>query len=367
MKVQLPRKTLAESLAKIVAIADGRNNREILNNFSMSAGNGIITLAATDYENDIIVQTDANIYSSGKFCVNAKRLHDAVKNMNGEMIEMFADKSHAKFKSGTSEITLPTIEVGLYPVVEREETLENILFLPTRTFFRSVEQTLFAASINESRRNLMGICLVVKQGRVELIATDGHRLAKVCPEIDEPLLDTEAIIPRKSLLELLKSEELFGNFIEIQFDERVMQFVGGQIIIKTRLIEGKFPNCDPIIPKDNSLLLEVNREHLVNSLRIVSSISNEKLRPVKLTIENSKLRLESEKAEHGQVRDELDVSYSGDALQIGFNCRYLLDALSVMTSENIQMEFKSAMSPSLIRQAGDASFLSVLMPLRIEW
>jgi DNA polymerase-3 subunit beta len=164
-----------------------------------------------------------------------------------------------------------------------------------------------------------------------------------------------------------RSVELFGDTVQVSFNDRVMQFMGNDLAYKTRLIEGKFPNCDPIIPKDNTLVATVDRERLVSSLKIVSSISTEKLRPVKLTLSSGKLRVESEKAEYGEVSDELDAEYSGEDFQIGFNSRYLLDTLGVMSTAQVRMEFKNPMSPSVVREEADGSFLSVIMPLRIEW
>ena len=133
------------------------------------------------------------------------------------------------------------------------------------------------------------------------------------------------------------------------------------------MIEGKFPNCDPIIPKDNNLIVEVKREGFINALRIVSSISSEKLRPIKLIISSGILRLESEKAEYGEVVDEIEAFYEGEAFQIGFNAKYLLDVLNVIDSEDIILECKNSMSPTIIKSATDESFLSVIMPLRVEW
>ena len=142
---------------------------------------------------------------------------------------------------------------------------------------------------------------------------------------------------------------------------------GSAIVFKTRLIEGKFPNCDPIIPKDNTLEIIVDRERFISSLRIVSSISTEKLRPSKLIISPGTLKLESEKADYGEVVDEIEIEYEGESFQIGFNSRYLLDVMSVLESKNVKLECKNSMSPTIIKSPDDESFLSVIMPLRVEW
>ena len=242
--------------------------------------------------------------------------------------------------------------------------------MPVKDLKRGIDMTLFAAQTNESRRNLMGVNLTTPEtGKVRWLATDGHRLAQVLSETEGTSFSQvqDAIIPRKTLSEVSRSAELFGDTVQVSFDDRVMQFMGNNLTYKTRLIEGKFPNCDPIIPKDNTLVTTVDRECLISSLKIVSSISTEKLRPVKLTLSSGKLRVESEKAEYGEVSDELDAQYSGEDFQIGFNSRYLLATLGVMSTSQVCMEFKNPMSPSVVREEADGSFLSVIMPLRIEW
>ena len=216
----------------------------------------------------------------------------------------------------------------------------------------------------------MGVCLSSNGGhKTRWLSTDGHRLAQIIKTLDSVTFDSEkeVIIPRKALTEVRRVVELFGENVNITFDERVMQFSGGSIMFKTRLIEGKFPNCDPIIPKDSSLEMIVNREQFINSLRIVSSISSEKLRPVKLIISSGNLKLESEKADYGEVIDEIEIEYEGESFEIGFNSRYLLDVLSVLETKNVKLECKNSMSPTIIKSPEDESFLSVIMPLRVEW
>ena len=169
------------------------------------------------------------------------------------------------------------------------------------------------------------------------------------------------------MTEVRRTADVFGKRLNISFDSRVMQFSGGEITYKTRLIEGKFPNCDPIIPKDNNLEILVDREIFTNSLRIVSSISMEKLRPVKMIFSHGLLRLESEKADYGEVIDEIEAVYEGENFQIGFNSRYLLDVLGVIESDKVLLNCKNSMSPTIIKSTSDESFLSVIMPLRVEW
>ena len=375
MDILIKTSVLRDALQNVIAVIDKSLAKPILSNFLIKTleAEGDETQAeftATDYELSLIERHSVEVREEGSICVNARKMYDIVREFSGEMVHIQStEQLWVNVTCGSSELRLPTVEVGLYPQTEIEDLPEK-LSIPVEDLKRGIDMTLFAAQTNESRRNLMGVNLTTPEtGKVRWLATDGHRLAQVLSETESTSFSQvqEVIIPRKALSEVRRSVELFGDTVQVSFDDRVMQFMGNDLAYKTRLIEGKFPNCDPIIPKDNTLVATVDRERLVSSLKIVSSISTEKLRPVKLTLSSGKLRVESEKAEYGEVSDELDAEYSGEDFQIGFNSRYLLDTLGVMSTAQVRMEFKNPMSPSVVREEADGSFLSVIMPLRIEW
>ena len=376
MEILIQQEVLRSALQNIISIIDKSASKPILSNFllrTVSGENGDhneAEFSATDYEISIIEHFPAEVIQAGSICVNAKKVYDICREFQGNDIRIRSTEQHwVHITSGASEMRLPLVEVGLYPQTELEQLSES-LALPAQDLKQCIDMTLFASQTNESRKNLMGVNLSSKEGNLtRWLATDGHRLAQVLKGVESASFESvsNVIIPRKALGEIRKAIELFGEEVTISFDDRVMQFVGSQVSFKTRLIEGKFPNCDPIIPKDNHLVAIVDRERLVSALRIVSSISYEKLKPVKLTLTEGKLRLESEKAEYGEVSDEMEADYSGEDFQVGFNSRYLLDALGVIQTERVKLECKNPMSPSVIRAADDEEYLAVIMPLRIEW
>jgi len=329
-----------------------------------------VEFSSTDYELSLVEQVEAEITEPGSICVNAKKVFDIVKELQGEDVKIRStEQLWIHITCGSSEMRLPSVEVGLYPQTVLEDLPQSVT-ISVDDLKQCIDMTLFAAITNESRRNLMRVCLSsTSDQQTRWLSTDGHRLAQILKSVDDLNFseDKEVIVPRKALTEVRRTADLFGQTVVISFDERVMQFTGGRISFKTRLIEGKFPNCDPIIPKDNTMEIIVNRESFINSLRIVSSISSEKLRPVKLLISQGVLKLESEKADYGEVVDEIEIGYEGDPFQIGFNSRYLLDVLIVIESEDIKLECKNSMSPTIIKSTVDESFLSVIMPLRVEW
>ena len=375
MDILIKTEILISALQNVISVIDKSFTKPILSNFMIQTlenegEQGMVEFSATDYELSIIERIPAQIKTSGSICINAKRVFDITREFRAEEIHIRStEQLWVQITCGASELRLPSVEVGLYPQPKIEE-LNQQLKISALDLAQCIDLTLFASQTNESRRNLMGVALsMTEDQRTRWQATDGHRLAQVIQPVEEMNFGevTEIILPRKALMEIRKVCDLMGEMVDITFDERVAQFSGNRIHFKTRLIEGKFPNCDPIIPKDNDLRATIHRENLIHSLRIISAISTEKLRPVKLNLEANQLKLESEKTEFGEASDEFTVNYDGKPFEIGFNTRYLLDVLNVMKSEEIQMEFKNSMSPSVIREPNNDIFLSVLMPLRTEW
>lgn len=375
MEINLKREAFSSTLQNINSVVDKStsSNKPILSNFVIRTMDGEVSkveFSSTDYELSLVEQVEAEITEPGSICVNAKKVFDIVKELQGEDVKIRStEQLWIHITCGSSEMRLPSVEVGLYPQTVLEDLPQSVT-ISVDDLKQCIDMTLFAAITNESRRNLMGVCLSsTSDQQTRWLSTDGHRLAQILKSVDDLNFseDKEVIVPRKALTEVRRAADLFGQTVVISFDERVMQFTGGRISFKTRLIEGKFPNCDPIIPKDNTMEIIVNRESFINSLRIVSSISSEKLRPVKLLISQGVLKLESEKADYGEVVDEIEIGYEGDPFQIGFNSRYLLDVLIVIESEDIKLECKNSMSPTIIKSTVDESFLSVIMPLRVEW
>ena len=375
MEINLKREAFSSTLQNINSVVDKStsSNKPILSNFVIRTMEGEVSkveFSSTDYELSLVEQVEAEITEPGSICVNAKKVFDIVKELQDEDVKILStEQLWIHITCGSSEMRLPSVEVGLYPQTVLEDLPQSVT-ISVDDLKQCIDMTLFAAITNESRRNLMGVCLSsTSDQQTRWLSTDGHRLAEILKSVDDLNFseDQEVIVPRKALTEVRRAADLFGQTVVISFDERVMQFTGGRISFKTRLIEGKFPNCDPIIPKDNTMEIIVNRESFINSLRIVSSISSEKLRPVKLLISQGVLKLESEKADYGEVVDEIEIGYEGDPFQIGFNSRYLLDVLIVIESEDIKLECKNSMSPTIIKSTVDESFLSVIMPLRVEW
>jgi DNA polymerase III subunit beta len=375
MKLTIEKNQLVNALQIVTPITDKSSSKPILSNFLLEAkpgkDGGVVEFSATDYEISLKGEFPAQVSQAGSVCISAKKVLEVCREFLAEQIVVTSDDQlWVTLEGGPSRLRLPSVDIGLYPTMEAPQ-LPNRFRMSAEALRSCIDRTIFATMTNETRKNLMGVCLKLVEGNAtQWIATDGHRLAQVIKAVELVSANgaPEVIVPRKALAEMLRVLERSEEGVEIAFDERNLLLATGKIVLLTRLIEGKFPNVDPVIPRDNDKSVRVNRERMMNALKIVSFMSGEKIKPVKMSLETSTLRLESERAEYGDVADELPVEYEGDELKIGFNAKYLLDVLSVASqSELVEMKLKGSLNPCLIQLPEDSSFLSVVMPLRIEW
>ena len=375
MKLSIEKSQLVSALQIVTPITDKSSSKPILSNFLLEAkpgkDGGVVEFSATDYEISLKGEFPAQVSEAGSVCISAKKVLEVCREFLSEQIIVTSDDQlWVTLEGGPSRLRLPSVDIGLYPQMEAPE-LPNRFRMSAQELRRCIDMTIFATMTNETRKNLMGVCLKLVEGSsTQWIATDGHRLAQVVKDVEGVSANgaPEVIVPRKALVEMQRVLERSEDSVEIAFDDRNLLLNAGKIVLMTRLIEGKFPNVDPVIPRDNDKSVRVNRERMMNALKIVSFMSSEKIKPVKMSLQPASLRLESERAEYGDVADELPVDYEGEELKIGFNARYLLDVLGVAGgSDQVELKLKGSLAPCLIQVPGDDSFLSVVMPLRIEW
>ena len=375
MKLSIEKNLLVNALQIITPITDKSSSKPILSNFLLEAklegDEGIVKLSATDYEISISGEFPAKVTKAGIACISARKVLEVSREFMSEEVQISSDEQlWVTLEGGPSRLRLPSVEVGLYPQMDIPE-FPNRFTMSSSELRQCIELTTFAAMTNETRKNLMGVCLRMTGGNsMQWVATDGHRLAQVTREAKEMQSNDppEIIVPRKAMLEMLRVLEQYEETVEVAFDERHLLLTAGKTLLMTRLIEGKFPNVEQVIPKDSDRTVLVNRERMIHALKIVSFMSQDKIKPVKMTLEPDLLRLESERAEFGDVLDELPVEYAGENMKIGFNARYLLDVFNVIQqSPEVKMKLKGSLNPCLIEIPNDSGFLSVVMPLRIEW
>jgi DNA polymerase-3 subunit beta len=372
MKLTIERAALLKSLAHVQSVVERRNTIPILSNVLLEAAGGKLSLTATDMDLTIVEEVEAEIGAEGATTAPAHTLYDIVRKLpDGSQIEiaMTGENGQMTLSAGRSTFTLTTLPREDFPASSQGEMPQKFQ-VPAAELRNLVDRTRFAISTEETRYYLNGIYLhAAESGGVPVlraVATDGHRLAR----FEMPLPDGAkgmpgVIIPRKTVGEVRKLLEEADDSVTIALSETRIQFSFNSTILTSKLIDGTFPDYERVIPSGNDKAMEVDRKSFREAVDRVSTISSEKSRAVKLALSDSLLVLSATSAENGSAVEEIEVGFSGEGLEIGFNSRYLLDIAEQIEGGEALFHFSDAASPTIVRDAGDESALYVLMPMRV--
>jgi len=374
MKLTITKSEFLRGLGRIQSIVEKRNSMPILANVLLDAPKkakeGRLVLSATDLEVGIRSQHAADVATAGALTVSAKKLFEIVRELPDEKIELEGtSSSYLEIRCNRSRFTLAGTAAEEYPTLP-EFSPEKTVPMPAAILSAMIDCTMYAASVDETRYNLNGVYFEVlgDQGQLRMVATDGHRLACADRTIegDPSALTSGVIIPRKGLGELKRLvDEVDADEIELAFGSQSGLARKGDVSLVMRLIEGEFPNYGQVIPKDLGRHLVLSSEALAQSVRRVALLSSERSRAVKLELGQGQLVISSSNPDLGDAREELDIDFAGDALTVGFNARYLLDAVGAIRSKEVRISFQDELSPCRITPPEDEDTLAVVMPMRI--
>ena len=371
MKITIERAELIKSLGHVQSVVERRNTIPILSNVKIEASDGKLTLNATDMDLDMVDIVAANVETPGATTVSAHTLYDIVRKLpEGSQVELSAaGDGQMQLSAGRSRFTLSCLPTEEFPVLSGGELPHS--FNVTAAELRSlIDRTKFAISTEETRYYLNGIYLHKGErdgvSVLRAVATDGHRLASVEGPLPAGAEDIPGVIvPRKTVTELRKLIDESGDEVAISMSESKIRFAFDQAVLTSKLIDGTFPDYQRVIPSGNDKNMEVNCKLFADAVDRVSAISSEKSRAIKLTLSNSLLVLSASSPEHGSAEEEIEVSYQGDAVEIGFNSAYLLDITRQIEGENAEVSLADGNSPTILREVDDASALYVIMPMRV--
>ncbi|MCX2560422.1 DNA polymerase III subunit beta [Acetobacter farinalis] len=374
MKFSAERAILLKALAHIQSVAEKRNTIPILANVLIQAADGRLSLKATDMEIEVVEEIPAIIKRDGATTVPASVLYEIVRKLP-DSVEVELDQADASgplhLRADRYSTRLNVLSVDDFPSMGTGD-------LPCRfkvgsAALRSlIDRTRFAISTEETRYYLNGIffhAADTEAGKLlRAVATDGHRLARV-----ETALPAGAetmpgvIIPRKTVAELRKLIDEAPEEIEVALSETRVQFTAGPVMLTSKLIDGTFPEYDRVIPNNNTRILRVGKKDFSDAVARVAAISQERSRPVKLALEPGLLTLSASSAEQGMATEELDdsrISYTAEALEIGFQARYLND-ITDQVEKDVEFAFSDSAAPTIVRDVHSPSALYVLMPMRV--
>ena len=366
MKFSISKDDILDELQLLQGIVEKRNTMPILANIMIQVSPKEVTLVGTDLEVGLITRFPADIEEGGALTVSGKKIFEIVKSLpEGPQVSFKEKKDQImEVTAGDSEFKVMCQPKDEFPPVP-ETKFEKEIILPLDKLKEMIELVFYAIA-QEQRYYLNGALMILKNKSLELISTDGHRLAYTQTGLDKIKLDKEmrVIVAKKTLNELRKGDD---SMVAFDTDENNLFFRVKNRILISRIIESKFPNFDSVIPKDNPHILTIPRTEFADAIRRVSLLSTERSRGIKLFIEKKKIRLFSSNPEMGEARDKLDVDYSGAEMEIGFNAQYLLEFLVSIGSDKVRLELKDENSAAVMRPEpeGEVKCLYVLMPMKI--
>ena len=354
-------------LQSVAGIVERRHTLPILANVMIRKTGTQLQLTTSDLE--IQIRTTAELDGdNGNFTttVGARKLIDILRSMpSDQTVSLESAQNKLILKGGKSRFTLQTLPAEDFPLVQEAASFGPVFSVPQKVLKELLNQVSFAMAVHDIRYYLNGILFVAEGKQLSLVATDGHRLAFSSATLDVEVPKQEVILPRKTVLEMQRLLSDKEGAIEMQFAGNQAKFSFEGMEFVTKLVEGKFPDYNRVIPKNHKNIITLGRVPLLASLQRTAILTSEKFKGVRLNIEPGTLRVASNNAEQEEAVDELDIDYGGDAIEIGFNVTYLIDALANMDQDMVKIELADSNSSALLTIPDDAAFKYVVMPMRI--
>lgn len=355
------------ALQSVAGIVERRHTLPILANVMLNKTGPSVQLTTSDLE--IQIRTTSELEGDGgnfATTLGARKLIDILRTMpSDQTVSLENTGGKLILKGGKSRFTLQSMPAEDFPLVQESASFGPVFAVPQKTLKSLLGQVSFAMAVHDIRYYLNGILFVAEGKNLSLVATDGHRLAFASAELDVEVPKQEVILPRKTVMELQRLLSDKEGAIEMQFATNQAKFSFDGMEFVTKLVEGKFPDYNRVIPKNHKNIVTLGRVPLLASLQRTAIMTSEKFKGVRLNVEPGTLRVASSNAEQEEAVDELDIDYGGDAIEIGFNVTYLIDALQNMSQEMVRIELSDGNSSALVTNPDDSAFKYVVMPMRI--
>ncbi|PAT41678.1 DNA polymerase III subunit beta [Vandammella animalimorsus] len=377
-----PQDKVLSVLQSIAGIVERRHTLPILANVLLRKNGNTLQLTTSDLEVQIRTTADLGGDAAADFAttIGARKLIEILRTFQpDQLVTLEASQERFILKGGKSRFTLQSLPASDFPLVQESPNFGPAFSIPQAVLKNLLGQVSFAMAVQDIRYYLNGILFVAEGRTLSLVATDGHRLAFASATLDTDVPKQEVILPRKTVLELQRllrdvkapaaaageGQEDAGPMIQFQFanNQAKLSFNGLEFV--TKLVEGKFPDYNRVIPVGYSNLVTLGRQALQASLQRMTIMTSDKFKGVRLNFEPGMLRISSANAEQEEAQDELEIDYGGGKVESGFNVSYLLDVLSNMQQDMVSIAFEDGNSSALISIPGDANFKYVVMPMRI--
>jgi DNA polymerase-3 subunit beta len=366
--VQLERDALLRPLQAVTGIVEKRHTLPILSNVLLERKQGRVHMVATDLE--IQVATSAEVSAAGgedvSLTVSARKLQEILRALpEGSDTTLDAQNNRLQVRAGKSRFNLQTLPAADFPVLADPGAAQGKITLPQKALRELLLLVQYSMAQQDIRYYLNGLLLVLEEGQIKLVATDGHRLSYAARPLGQQHEKREVILPRKAVLELAKLLAESDEPVAIELFGSQVRFAFGSVVLTSKVIDGKFPDYTRVIPSGYQKRFSINRLQLLQALQRAAILSNEKFRGVRWTMTANALRVSCTNNEQEEAQEELEIAYGGEALDIGFNITYLLDVLNNVHADEVECALGDANSSMLIMVPNEREFRYVVMPMRI--
>jgi DNA polymerase-3 subunit beta len=364
--VKTERDYLLRPLQTVSGIVERRHTLPILANLLISKKGSDLSFLSTDLELQITTRADFGLGAQqAATTVSARKLLDILRAMPAGEVSLALSDKRLTVQSGKSRFALQTLGAEEFPTVAQAKDFGASLVVPQKTFRQMLGMVHFAMAQQDIRYYLNGMLLVVDGNRLMAVATDGHRLAFASMALDKSLPRQEVIVPRKTILEMQRLLEDIDDPLTIDLAPSQAKFTFGQVELVSKLVEGKFPDFQRVIPKGYKNTFTIGREELKRGLQRAAILTSDKFKGVRCLVEPGQLKIMSTNADQEEAQEELEIAYDGDSVDIGFNVTYLLDVLANLKVDFLQISFGDSNSSALITIPENDDFKYVVMPMRI--
>lgn len=366
MKFTIQREAFLKPLQQVIGVVERRQTLPVLGNVLVNAGKKGIKLTATDLEVELQAQLATPVTETGDITLPARKLLDICRTLPEEAeIDISVRNERALVQSGKSRFTLSTLPAGEFPVVDKIKSARRFT-LPQNELHTLIERTAFAMAQQDVRYYLNGLMLEPAGQMLRAVATDGHRLAMCQLAVDVgDSTEQQVIVPRKGIQELHRLLADSDSSVQLELGSNHIRIITDDLRFTSKLIDGRFPDYQRVIPRGADKQLVVNRELLRQALTRTSILSNEKYRGIRLDISNNNIKIQAHNPEQEEAVEEIDAVYNDENLVVGFNVTYLLDVLNVLDSDSVEIHLNDANSSALINQPGTEDCRYVVMPMRL--
>ena len=365
--IKTERDTLLAPLQSVSGIVERRHTLPILSNVLLEKKGDRLTLLATDIEIQITTSTEgAGGDGDGAVTVGARKLQEILRSLpDTTEVSLVLEDKRLLVRGGKSRFSLQTLPADDFPRMTVNEGETKQFSMSQKAFRQLISKTQYSMAAQDVRYYLNGLLLLVEGKELRAVATDGHRLAYASVEIDTDLPRQEMILPRKTVLELNRLLLDNEDALNITLTPNQVRFSFGSVVLVSKLIDGKFPDYERVVPATLKNHMKVGRQTLMQAMQRAAILTNEKFRGVRVVLGENSLKLIAANAEQEEAVEEIEVDYAGDIIDVGFNVGYLLDVLNNIHTEEIQWSFNDANSSALISVPGNDRFKYVVMPMRI--